>query len=263
MYINNLDLIMNDDKFNELTKDTETLNKLELLVIGGSRSYGLNSDDSDIDIRGFMANTRGEILGCLKLKNINFLNDEIDVEILNFNKFAEFMIRSNPYVLFTLGSKDKDIIYCTDIGKKILDNKELFITENCTKTFGGLIRQQTLEIEKMKNKKEKLLNDKFKDEKEYKDKLNKLYCNLFLNIMIAVDLFKSKEINTYRNEEERKFLLEVKNNEYDEETLEGYFDEYYDCFEYFRDNNNLKPIDMKAVNKFLIEVREMFLDKYN
>lgn len=112
-----------------------------LLGFGGSYAYGTNNENSDIDIRGVYANTKDEILG-IKDDSEQFVDDNTDTVIYSMRKMVKLLISCNPNVIEILGLRDEDYLYLNDIGRLLLDNRELFISKRAAKTFGGYAKSQ-------------------------------------------------------------------------------------------------------------------------
>lgn len=118
-----------------LTKNEHLGYNVCLLGLGGSYAYGTNVPDSDIDIRGIATNSPKELL-----TNCNFeqvINKETDTTIYSFNKMISLLSGCNPNTIEILGLKPEHYIYLNDAGKTLLDNKKLFLSKECVKTFGG------------------------------------------------------------------------------------------------------------------------------
>lgn len=55
---------------------------------------------------------------------------------------VKLLISCNPNVIEILGLRDEDYLYLNDIGRLLLDNRELFISKRAAKTFGGYAKSQ-------------------------------------------------------------------------------------------------------------------------
>lgn len=111
-----------------------------LLAIGGSRSYGTDTENSDWDWRGVALNSKKEILTNKNFEQ--FVNEHTDTTIYSFNKFVSLLINCNPNTIEILGCKPEHYVYLSPIGKELIDNRHLFLSKKCIYSFGGYANQQ-------------------------------------------------------------------------------------------------------------------------
>lgn len=127
------------------TKDNH---KIILKIRGGSYLYGLNTDLSDEDYIGIFLNKKVETFGLetcdiieeniiSKLENGKNSKDAIDCKYYSLDKFCRLAMKCNPTILEILFVNGDNIIYCDEYGKKLLDNKHLFISQNAKNSFLG------------------------------------------------------------------------------------------------------------------------------
>lgn len=120
--------------------ENEHLGKNLILVgLGGSRAYGTNRPDSDVDIRGIATRTAEDILLGKDFEQVTE-SVETDGVIYSFDKMLTLLAECNPNTVEMLGLKD--YIYVSEVGQLLLDNKKIFISQQCAKTFAGYANQQ-------------------------------------------------------------------------------------------------------------------------
>jgi len=124
-----------------------------LLGMGGSIAYGTNTPDSDIDIRGIALNTADEILLGNDFENI--VDTTTDTVIYSVNKIIQLLTNCNPNTIELLGLRPDHYIKVTDIGKEILNNKDIFLSKVAVNTFGGYAYSQ---LRRLDNKSARNLN---------------------------------------------------------------------------------------------------------
>ena len=110
-------------------------------TIGGSKSYGINTKDSDTDIRGvYLTNKRTEILGLEKIENkiSNNIEDSVLWELVHFFKM---LMRGNTQSFEILYSDNPNILSVNeDFSDLVLKNRERFIdTEVFVNSLYGYI----------------------------------------------------------------------------------------------------------------------------
>lgn len=111
-----------------------------LLTMGGSHAYGMNTDTSDVDIRGCLLNAKKEILTGNYYEQ--FTNDETDTVIYSLQKFFQLLSNCNPNVIEMLGCLPEHYLYLSDVGEEILKHKNIFLSKRCINSFGGYANQQ-------------------------------------------------------------------------------------------------------------------------
>ncbi len=140
-------------------KENEKLGKnIILLTLGGSHAYGTNVEGSDIDIRGCALNSKKEILLGRDFEQV--IDNNTDTVVYSFNKLIGLLTDCNPNVIEMLGCKPEHYFMVSDIGRKLLDNRKMFLSQRAAVTFGGYATQQM----------RRLLNAIARDSVEQKEK---------------------------------------------------------------------------------------------
>ncbi|MEG1299562.1 MAG: nucleotidyltransferase domain-containing protein [Erysipelotrichaceae bacterium] len=149
-----LALLATED-YDFLRKEPQLNDNLILLVVGGSRAYGTNNEDSDVDIRGITLDLPKDILGRgtgnsdvrSNERFEQFLDKKTDTVIYTLSKFIEMALGGNPNILEILGVREQDVLYASDIGRKFLTNKEMFYSKRIIQTVGGYAEGQLRRLE--------------------------------------------------------------------------------------------------------------------
>jgi predicted nucleotidyltransferase len=121
------------------------------LVIRGSHAYGTNVETSDTDYAGVFIQSIDDILGFGYKEQIN--DDKNDIVIYEIKRFLQLLESNNPTVLELLNTPEDCIIYKHPIFNEILNNRDIFITKICAKSFGGYGKMQ-IQKAKGQNKKQ-------------------------------------------------------------------------------------------------------------
>lgn len=122
-------------------KDNPHLDKnIVFLTYGGSYAYGTNIPGSDIDIRGCAHNSKEEILLGRDFEQV--VNVDTDTTVYSIKKLFYLFANANPNTIEMLGCRPQDYIYMTDIGRLILDSKDIFLSKKCVYSFGGYANSQ-------------------------------------------------------------------------------------------------------------------------
>ena len=141
--INNSALSLNDYKF--LEENEHLNNNICLLTLGGSYSYGTNTKNSDIDIRGIATNSVSDLIGLSNFDQV--VETNTDTTVYSFNKIIRYLLNSNPNTLEILGCLPEHYLYLNDIGHSLLNNRKLFISQIAIHSFSGYAIQQLRKLE--------------------------------------------------------------------------------------------------------------------
>jgi len=128
-----------------------------LLVIRGSHAYGTNVETSDTDYAGVFIQKMEDILGFNYTEQIN--DDKNDTVIYEIRRFLDLLSSNNPTILELLNTPEDCIVYKDPIFDEILNNRDVFITKICAKSFGGYGKMQ-IQKAKGQNKKQNWEKDK-------------------------------------------------------------------------------------------------------
>ena len=111
-----------------------------LLGLGGSHAYGTNVESSDIDIRGIALNSKEEVL--LRDDFEQIVDSDTDTTVYSFAKIVKLLADANPNTLEIIFQDESAYLKLTEIGKKLIANRHMFLSQKCFYTFGGYARQQ-------------------------------------------------------------------------------------------------------------------------
>lgn len=124
-----------------------------LLCIHGSHAYGLNTPESDLDLRGVCIEPQEFVISYHnnfeQSENVKFdgYEESKDCTIFGLRKFARLAADANPNVIEILFVDDPEILFKNLYGKILVENRHLFLTKKCYYTFGGYAKQQLKRLE--------------------------------------------------------------------------------------------------------------------
>jgi predicted nucleotidyltransferase len=113
--------------------------------LGGSYAYGTNVETSDVDIRGCALNSKEDIIGLDSFEQL--VNEKTDTTIYSFNKLVKLLTNCNPNTIELLGCKNEHYLLISDIGKQLIANQALFLSQRAANSFGGYANQQLRRLE--------------------------------------------------------------------------------------------------------------------
>ena len=119
--------------------------KIIFLTLGGSHAYGTNVEGSDVDVRGCALNSRSDILGLTNFEQV--IDNATDTTVYAFNKLISLLLNCNPNVIEMLGCKPDHYFVMTDIGRQMIENRKLFLSQRAVASFGGYANQQLRRLE--------------------------------------------------------------------------------------------------------------------
>lgn len=126
-------------------------NLLLFECISGSKAYGLNTPQSDTDIKGVFYLPKEQFYGLNYTVQINNeTNDEVYYEL---GRFVELLLKNNPNILELLATPDDCVLYKHPLMEQL--TIEMFLSKLCKETFAGYALTQ---IKKARGYKKKVVN---------------------------------------------------------------------------------------------------------
>ena len=112
----------------------------------GSHAYGTSLPTSDIDYRGVAIAPREYYLGGLNRFDQAVCNNP-DLTIFDLKKFISLASQCNPNVIEILFVDENDHLQVTDMGRRLLEIRDLFLTRRVKHTFSGYAHSQLKRID--------------------------------------------------------------------------------------------------------------------
>jgi hypothetical protein len=135
---------------------------LLLQCISGSKAYGLDTPQSDTDIKGIFALGKNEFYGLHYTEQV--ANPSNDIVYYELKRFVELLVRNNPNILELLSTPSDKILYKNPIMNLI--RPEMFLSKLCLLTFAGYAQSQ---IKKAQGLNKKIFNPIDKKRKDILD----------------------------------------------------------------------------------------------
>lgn len=140
----------------------EVKNNLFFEAISGSKAYGLDTPESDTDIKGvFILPERG-FFGMEYTEQVN--NSSNDIVYYELRRFIELLYKNNPNILELLATPEESVLYKHSLFDRIKPGD--FLSKQCMSTFAGYALTQ---INKAKGLKKKIVNPIAKERKSILD----------------------------------------------------------------------------------------------
>jgi predicted nucleotidyltransferase len=142
--------------------DFDLVAHTHLLVVAGSRAYGMHTAASDVDVKGVAIPPLAYFLGYLhrfdqadKPGHIAaftpFLSDaeraivsesKLEGTVFNLVKFVALAADSNPNILDVIFCRDAEVRYSTPIGDTLRSHRDVFVSARAKHTFSGYAASQ-------------------------------------------------------------------------------------------------------------------------
>ncbi|MCB9229160.1 MAG: nucleotidyltransferase domain-containing protein [Deltaproteobacteria bacterium] len=119
--------------------------------ISGSTAYGLNSRDSDVDIKGVFVASKHEFYGFDLPEQVT--DETNDIVYYELKKFMSLLSRNNPGILEMLYTPEKHILHESQAFREIRSHN--FLSKLCRDTFAGYAMHQ---IKKARGLNKKIMN---------------------------------------------------------------------------------------------------------
>lgn len=129
--------------------------------ISGSIAYGIQTENSDVDLRGIYVHKAKDFFGYKELESntqsrdfLDFLKPRIHPSLACYaangvegiahelRQFLRLAIKCNPNILECLFCERPDILYSTGSGSLLLENRHLFLSQLAKNSYFGYARNQ-------------------------------------------------------------------------------------------------------------------------
>ena len=114
--------------------------RIMLLGLGGSYSYGTNREGSDVDFRGVTLQLPSDLIGMTEFEQ--YEDEGTDTVIYGFNKLIRLLLECNPNTCEMLGLDEDQYLIKTKLGQELIDQTHLFLSKRAIKSFGGYADMQ-------------------------------------------------------------------------------------------------------------------------
>ena len=259
--------LLTEDKYNFL-QTPEMKESIILLGLGGSISYGTDSEDSDIDLRGVRFESP-QSLFTMKKDNEVFVNQETDTKLQMLSSFIKRLGDMKPEETETLGLPIDQYTIMTDYGRILHENRKLFISKKCINSFKG----QCDGIDKTMNKAIKSLENLMTQSPEHFYKgvktINKALMNQVRIMYMLFDLVEKEDFIARRTFSQREELLKIKNGCYFDSLTHKVSEDFYrlrdallEDWEYMAESNSLpEHPDWDSIIELEFELNKMRMRK--
>ena len=221
MTIEQIKTMVEGEQYDFLRTNSHLSGRIVFLTLGGSHAYGTNIETSDVDVRGCALNSPSDLLGLTNFEQV--VDNATDTTVYSFRKLISLLTSCNPNTIEMLGCRPDHYFMLTDIGREMIANRKMFLSQRAIDSFGGYATQQLRRLENalardrltQERKEEHILKSMQRSIKSFEDKYTsfengslllytadsereKLDKEIFADIHI--DKFPAREFNAVMNE---------------------------------------------------------------
>lgn len=244
-------------KWPEFT-DFDLQDRTILLANVGSHSHGTyipakKDGIDDIDIMGIVVPPKSYYLGLDKFEQIVQFVDEYDIILYETQKFMSLLLKNNPNVIGLLWLEPNLYLKQTDLGKKLIKNRDIFSSKLAYKSFSGyaysqLRKMQHNECKGYMGAKRKVLLEKFGYDTKNASHLIRL-------LRMGMEFLSTGEMNVMRHDSGQ--LIDIKQGKYTLEQIQTLAEDLFKKTEMaFLTSKLPERPDYKKANELLIEIIE-------
>ena len=117
-------------------------------VVAGSQAYGLDTPESDLDVRGVCIPPRRYLLGLSPFEQWEHQEEAGDVVIYALAKFVRLALACNPNVIELLHTDPRNVLFVNDYGRRLLEHRHLFLSKRAGQSFTEYAISQLRRIER-------------------------------------------------------------------------------------------------------------------
>jgi len=188
-----------------------------LMGLRGSLAHGtyLQGHIDDIDVMGVVMPPLEYVFGIQKYEQTEKKVEDIDLLVYDFRKYMVLLMNSNPNVLSLLWLKEEQYFIKTEFGQRLIDNRDMFITKDCYKSFGGYARDQLQRMMHFAQTDKKYHGYMGKKRKDLVDKYgfdckDAAHCIRLLNM--GIELLTTGQLNVWRKD--NRLYIGIKRGEW-------------------------------------------------
>ncbi len=212
--------------------------------VTGSKAYGLETENSDTDIKGVYLLPTDKVLS-LGFNRDKTTKDHVDPDWVyhEVEKFMWLAIKGNPTITELLWLEDYTVL--NDIGKLLVDNRELFLSNVIYKSYGGYALSQARKLNARGG--------------TYGNGRNKRYSkhtrHCFRLLLQGRELLETGKLTVRVSPEMREELFKL--GEDSPENIIARFEEEFKKFDQIESVLPDKP-DTEKINELLLKIRKQY-----
>lgn len=256
MNLNKINQTIKSSNYDFLRSNQNLGNNIILLGLGGSHAYGTNNEDSDLDIRGVATNSKRNILIGRDFEQV--VEVETDTTVYSFDKIVKLLCSCNPNTIEILGLKPEHYLYLSPVGKQLLDNKKMFLSQVAVNSFGGYSAAQ---FRRLQNKAARLVSQSQQEAnilKSIEHASVDYKIKYFEHPEDAIKLYIDK---SFRPEYDSEIFMDINLNHYPLRDFKGMWNEMHAIVKSYSKigKRNEKAIEHNKLGKHMMHLVRLYL----
>lgn len=207
----------------------------------------------DVDLMGLCIAPLKYYYGLDKFEQSQISEGKDDIIVYDIRKFFRLLLKGNPNVLSFIWNDESMFLKINPLGKKLLENKEMFSSKYAFKSFHGYAKSQLHKMEKngvyqgYMGTKRKVIVDKFGYDVKNASHLIRL-------LRMGIEFLLEQRMTVFR-EKDRNELIDIKQGKW---SLERVKTEANKLFLELEDAEKVSKLpekpDAEAINNLLMEI---------
>jgi len=183
-----------------------------LLGYRGSISHGtyVPNKIDDKDILGIVIPPQEYMYGLKHYELTEKFVEEIDMVVYEIRKYIKLLAQNNPNVMSLLWLKECHYILKTELGQRLIDNRDLFISKRAYKTYGGYAVSQFRKMTAFQFN--GYMGEKRKELVEQFGYDTKNAAHLIRLLKMGIEILTTGEVNVFR--EDSQLYMAIKAGEW-------------------------------------------------
>lgn len=231
-----------------------------IVSLGGSWAYGTNTETSDIDVRGIIHEPKEAILGLSNFEQLEKHDKEKDIDcvLYGLKKMCNLLLGNNPNCIEILSPQERNIVYASDIGKELIENRHLFLSKRAAFTFGSYAKSQLARLENA------VCHDRLPQAKQEEHMLNSIQ-GMFNHFNERFANFDEGSVVLYTDEAvnkdyDKEVFLDVNLKHYPLRDYKGMWSEMQNVVkDYAKLNNRNRKKDIPHLCKHMMHLVRLYL----
>lgn len=242
------------NELKEILSDIEQFNWCILAGYRGSVAHGTYNPQlglDDIDVWGIAIAPLEYYIGLKSFEQVETFRDKYDILIYDIKKYFRLLLQNNPNVLSWLWLHEGDYILRTELGERLIANRDIFLSKLCYKSFTGYAYGQLKRMTSFK--KEGYMGEKRKALVEKYGYDTKNAAHLIRLLRMGIELLNTGELNVKRHDSQ--YLLQIKNGKFSLDYIKKEAERLFKLADeaYLRSKLPNKP-DYDKAEKLLVEI---------
>ena len=120
------------------------------LVTTGSHLYGTNTEQSDLDVRGFIIPPKDYLIGLANFEQSELTENGVDQIIWSLKRYLELIRKGDPQVFEMLFAPDTKVLKTTNLAENLRSNRHKIVGQHIVKRIVGYAEAEWRKVKGVK-----------------------------------------------------------------------------------------------------------------